>query len=183
MGVEMKIRIIGNSCSGKTTLTRMLKEYYSVPALHLDSIAFVPNSNFELRDTDVMRKDISTFVASNNKWIIEGNYINTTAAIYNLPDIVIFIDLPVEQSLYNFQQRYLQFEGKSRPELPNLVETDKEEMIEWISSYPDRRQKLTNYIVHEQMQNPLVHILHVEDMGEVKALCNNPHLIEGFFEL
>ncbi len=178
----MKIRIIGNSCSGKTTLTRKLSDYFSLPTLHMDGIAFVPNSNFELRDKELIRSDLSTFISTNNKWIIEGNYLSTIAAVYNVPEIVIFIDLPVDQSLYNFEQRFIEFEGKSRPELPNLVESDKFEMIEWINSYPERRQKMTNYILEEQMQNPLVHILHIQDMGEVIALCNNPYLIEGFFE-
>ncbi len=178
----MKIRIIGNSGSGKTTVARMLGEYFRIPVLHMDSIAFIPNSDFVLKEKELVRTDISKFVTYNNKWIIEGNYISTIDAVYNVPDVLIFIDLPVEQALYNFQKRHEQFKGKSRPEHPNLIETDKQEMIEWISSYPQRRSKLTDYILQEQMQNPLVNILHLEDMGEVKAICNNPDLIEGFFK-
>lgn len=178
----MKIRIIGNSCSGKTTLTRSLGQYFTIPILHMDGIAFIPNSDFELRDKAQIRADLSTFITTNQKWIIEGNYLSTISAVYNVPDIIIYIDLPVEQSIYNFELRHEEFRGKSRPELPNLIETDKQEMIDWISDYPNRRSRMQNYIVQEQMQNPLVHILHIEDMGEVKALCNNPHLIAGFFE-
>lgn len=178
----MKIRIIGNSGSGKTTVARKLSEHFSIPVLHMDSIAFIPNSDFVLKDKDIMRTEISKFVTVNNKWIIEGNYTSTMGAVYNVPDVVIFIDLPVEQSLFNFENRHNKFKGKSRPEHPNLIETDKQGMIDWISSYPERRNILTDYILQEQMQNPLVNILHIEDMGEVKAICNNPHLIEGFFE-
>lgn len=178
----MKIRIIGNSCSGKTTLTRSLGEYFTIPVVHMDGIAFIPNSDFELRDKTQIQEDLSLFITNNQQWIIEGNYLSTIGAVYNVPDLIIYIDLPVEQSLYNFELRHIEFKGKSRPELPNLIETDKQEMVDWISDYPERRTRMQNYIVQEQMQNPLVHILHIEDMGEVKALCNNPHLIEGFFE-
>ncbi len=177
----MKIRIIGNSGSGKTTVARKLGEYFSLPVLHMDSIAFIPNSDFVLKDKELIRADISKFVTNNNKWIIEGNYTSTIEAVYNVPDIIIFIDLPVEQSLYNYENRHNKFKGKSRPEHPGLIETDKQEMIDWITSYPNRRYKLTDYVLQEQMQNPLVNILHIEDMGEVKALCNNPNLIEGFY--
>ncbi len=178
----MKIRIIGNSGSGKTTIGKKLSEYFTIPVLHMDNIAFVPNSDFELREKELIQGDISTFVTVNDRWIIEGNYTTIISEVYNIPDLIIFIDLPVEQSLYNFEKRHQEFLGRSRPELPNLIETDKEGMVDWINSYPQRRVELTDYVLQEQMQNPLVNILHIEDMGEVKALSNNPHLIEGFFE-
>lgn len=178
----MKIRIIGNSGSGKTTVAREISKYFSIPVLHMDSIAFIPKSDFVLREKELIQTDISTFVTTNDKWIIEGNYISTIAAVYNVPDVVIFIDLPVEQSLYNYEVRHQEFKGKSRPEHPGLIETDKQSMIDWIALYPNRKHKLTDYVLQEQMQNPLVNILHIEDMGEVIALCNNPHLIEEFFK-
>lgn len=177
----MKIRIIGNSGSGKTTIARELSKYFTIPVLHMDSIAFVPNSDFVLREKELIKSDISTFVTTNDRWIIEGNYLSIVSEIYNVPDVVIFIDLPVEQSLYNYKVRHQEFKGKFRPEHPGLVETDQQSMIDWITSYPNRRCELTEYVLQEQMQNPLVNILHVEDMGEVKALCNNPALLEGFF--
>ncbi len=178
----MKIRILGNSASGKTTVARSLGKYFNIAVLHMDSIAFIPNSDFVHRKKEEIRADISTFVTTNNAWIIEGNYTSIIDTVYNVPDIIIFIDLPVEQSLYNFEKRHNQYKGKSRPEHPNLIETDKQGMIDWISLYPQQRTELTDYILQEQMQNPLVNILHIEDMGEVKALCNNPSLLEGFYQ-
>lgn len=178
----MKIRILGNSCSGKTTVGQKLAEYYNVDCLHIDSVAFFPNTNFESRPEEEVISDISKFINEHNNWILEGNYMHLVDAVFYIPELIIFIDLPVEQSLYNFEQRFKKYQGKSRPELPNLIETDTEEMIEWIQDYPNRKNVLTNYIVQEQMQNPMVHILHLEDMGEVKALCSNPGLIEEIFE-
>ncbi len=178
----MKIRILGNSGSGKTTVARELGQYFNIPVLHMDSIAFIPNSDFVKREKEAIVADVSTFVTTNNEWIIEGNYTSTISEVFNVPDIIVFIDLPVEQSLYNYEQRHLEFKGRSRPEHPGLIETDKQEMIDWINSYPERKPKFMNYVLEEQMQNPFVHILHIEDMGEVKALCNNPSLLEGFYQ-
>ncbi len=178
----MKIRILGNSGSGKTTVAKILGQHFNIPVLHMDSIAFVPNSDFVLREKDDMRADISTFVTANNTWVIEGNYTSTISEVFNVPDVIIFIDLPIDQSIYNYKQRHEEFKGRSRPEHPGLIETDSQEMIDWITSYPTRKSKFADYILQEQMQNPLVHILHIEDMGEVKALCNNPELLSGFYE-
>lgn len=177
----MKIRILGNSCSGKTTVGNKIANHYNIRCLHLDSVAFIPNSNFESRPDHEVVSDVRQFISGGNEWILEGNYMHIVEEVFNVPDLIIFIDLPVEQSLTNFKARFKQYQGMSRPELPNLIETEYDSMIEWISDYPQRKDLLTTYIVQEQMQNPFVHILHLEDMGEVEALCNNPNLLDELF--
>lgn len=178
----MKIRVIGNSCSGKTTLTSSLSEHFALNKLHLDGIAFIPESDFVRRDDNEMRSDINQFLVGANDWIIEGNYLSVLSEVFIVPDLIIFIDLEVEQSLENYYNRFNEFAGISRPELPNLIETDQAEMIEWINEYPSRRDKYVNYITNEQLANPHLNILHIEDMGEVIALANNPSLISGFYQ-
>ena len=39
----MKIEIMGYSGSGKSTLCRKLADTYGLPALHLDTVQFLPN--------------------------------------------------------------------------------------------------------------------------------------------
>ncbi|WOO88088.1 hypothetical protein RZE82_03940 [Mollicutes bacterium LVI A0039] len=177
----MKIRILGNSCSGKTTLTTSLSKYYQINCLHMDAISFVPDTNFVRRDVELCHQDIAQFLQANNKWVIEGNYLSRLSKHFLYPDILICIDLPIEQSLCNYEKRFVEFKGKSRPELPNLIENDKQEMIDWIKSYPERKPRIQQYVLNEQLQNPFVHILHLEDMSEVIALCNNPEILLGFF--
>lgn len=177
----MKVRIIGNNCSGKTTVARKLSEYFKVKSLHIDSIAFIPNTSFVEREESEVKSDISKFINENQNWILEGNYISLTKDVFNIPELIIFIDIPEEQCLNNFEKRWKRYQGVSRPELPNLIETDKSALIYDIKSYPNWKDELTKYILQEQIQNPFVHILHLEDMGEVEALCNNPSLIEELF--
>lgn len=177
----MKIRIIGNNCSGKTTVAKKLSTYFKVNCLHIDSIAYVPNTSFMERDEDEVKSDILKFVNQKQNWILEGNYISLTNDILNMPELIIFIDIPEDQCLDNFEKRWKRYQGMSRPELPNLIETDKAARIYDIKNYSNYQEELTHYILQQQIQNPLIHILHLEDMGEVEALCNNPSLIEELF--
>ncbi len=62
IGGNMKIRIIGNSGSGKTTVARKLSEHFSIPVLHMDSIAFIPNSDFVLKDKYIKNRPLDGFI-------------------------------------------------------------------------------------------------------------------------
>lgn len=69
----MKIAVMGYSGSGKSTLSRKLGELYQVPALHLDSVQFLPN--WKTRSTEEQGKIVQTFLNDNpSGWVIDGNY-------------------------------------------------------------------------------------------------------------
>ncbi len=70
----MYIRIIGNSCSGKTTLSKVLSAKLSYPLLHLDSIAFIPGVEFRRRSDDDILRDYSLFLNQNIDKVVEGTY-------------------------------------------------------------------------------------------------------------
>lgn len=169
----MKIRIIGNSCSGKSTLGVAISSYLDIECLHMDGIHFVPNSNFVARESDVVIKDVLEFISDKSAWIIEGNYLSILSAVSLRPDVIIFINLPIEQSLSNYQNRFEKYRGKSRPELPNIIETDKQEMIEWIQDYPSRIPMLENYIESETALNPQLKVISITSMSKLCDVSNN----------
>ena len=64
-----KISVIGNACSGKTTLSRKLAERYELPLTHVDSIQFLPG--LKLRNPDETRKTLQE-ISERDMWIIDG---------------------------------------------------------------------------------------------------------------
>ena len=69
-----RISIVGGSGSGKSTLCHILAQKLNLPAIHLDAINF--NANWEEIDKEKRDEIIST-KASEDKWIIDGNYNKT----------------------------------------------------------------------------------------------------------
>lgn len=178
----MRMRVFGNSASGKTTLSESIANYFGIECLHLDSVAFKPNSDFELRDSEEMKSDITAFLSQNNKFIIEGNYKSTTRDLAIFPNLVLYIDLPISESLTNFDERFKKYEGVSRPEFEslNIIEKDYDNMVEWIKSYEERRPEIEQEIIHLQLANPMLHVIRLESMDEVITLSNNLHLLCEF---
>lgn len=176
----MRIRILGNSASGKSTLARKLGEYYKIEIIHLDKYAFIPSSDFVNRDRDDMVADLSKVIANTGSYVMDGNYISTTDELMLFPTHIIYIDLPTEQNIYNLNQRYGQYKGISRPDVPGCIESEpQKEMIDWINSYEERRERMESYISSLCISHPEAMHLRLEDMGEVIALCNNPELLIG----
>ncbi len=155
----MNIRIIGNTASGKTTLARILSVKYQLEILHLDGIAFVPNSNFIPVSKLQFKSAVSEFLNSHQNWIIEGNYIDEISSFDLQPELIIFLDITGSQAILNFKQRFKQYEGKSRPELPNLIDTDMEPMLKSIANYHLRRDQLVEYLeYYRAIGTDIVHI-------------------------
>lgn len=155
----MKIRIIGNTASGKTTLARVLSVKYQLEILHLDGIAFIPNSNFIPVSDLQFKSAVSEFLNNHQDWIIEGNYIDQLSGFDLQPELIIFLDITGSQAVDNYKQRFKQYEGKSRPELPNLIDTDMEPMLKSIANYHLRRDQLVEYIdSHHSIETDIVHI-------------------------
>lgn len=177
----MYIRILGNSASGKTTLARKLGEFNQYPVLHLDTIAFKENSNFVRKPEKQILESYVQFCRKHENIIVDGTYLDITTRFPLVPDLIIMIDLPIEQSLYNFQTRYQKYLGKSRSELPGLIESNSSAMVEWISNFPTRAPLMYEQINLYQLQSLGLNVVILNDMPEVIALCNNPQFLENLF--
>jgi adenylate kinase family enzyme len=64
-----RISVIGNSCSGKTTISHKLKDIFSLPLHHVDSTQYLPGMRW--RDPDQTRAVLAD-VAASQSWIIDG---------------------------------------------------------------------------------------------------------------
>ena len=113
-----KISIIGNACSGKTSLSRALAKRYNLPLTHVDSIQFL--SEMRIRDPNETRKILEE-IACQEEWIIEGlGPLKIIESRLKKSDVIILIRLPLWQSYYWGLKRQLWgfFSRQQRTELP-----------------------------------------------------------------
>lgn len=99
-----RIMVIGNSAAGKSTLAHQLSEKLNIPVYHLDIVAHKPNSYWERTKIDDFVKEHNEIVKK-NKWIIEGNFINTFSKRLEKADIVIFLSINRFNSAYRYIKR------------------------------------------------------------------------------
>jgi len=129
----VKIEIMGYSGSGKSTLCRKLSEKYNIPALHLDTVQFLPN--WEVRSDEEKHNIVTTFLDNNpDGWAIDGNY---TKLSYDRrveeADVIIQMLFSRINCLWRCARRYHTYKGKSRPDMTEgCAEKMDWEFVKWI---------------------------------------------------
>lgn len=111
-----KIFVIGNACSGKTTLSRKIADVTQLPLIHVDSIQFL--SGMVLRNQNETR-EILKKLASQEKWIFDGfGPLNLIEDRFAISDKIIFIRLPLWLNYLLCLKRQMTVLFYPRKELP-----------------------------------------------------------------
>lgn len=154
----MKIEIMGYSGSGKSTLCRKLADTYGLPALHLDTVQFLPN--WKERDEKEKQKIVQDFLDCNRDgWVIDGNY---TKLSYEQrveeADIVIQLLFGRVNCLFRCIKRFKLYRGKSRPDMTAGCEEKLDwEFIKWILWEGRLKNKRERYIrIQKQYSDKVV---------------------------
>ena len=109
----MKISIIGYSGSGKSTLAHDISNSYSIPALHLDTVHWLPGWKERPRSEEI--EIVAAFLNNNSSWVIDGTY---SRVCYDRrmeeSDQIIFMSFNRVSSLLRIIKRYFQYKGKTR---------------------------------------------------------------------
>ena len=84
-----KIAIFGADGSGKTRLTKLLQAELKIPKCNLDSINY--KQNFEKENPELRDKKIRALIQK-ERWILDGNYIDTLEERIREADLNIFLD-------------------------------------------------------------------------------------------
>jgi adenylate kinase family enzyme len=105
----MKIAIIGNPGSGKSTLSLKLHKMLEIPLYHLDQYFWKPD--WQEPDRNEFEK-IHNKLCDQESWIIEG--VATRFFEYRIQkaDVVIFLDTPTYLCLYRIFKRAFTHYGK-----------------------------------------------------------------------
>ncbi len=97
VAIGPNISVVGDSCSGKTTLAAALAERLGLRHVELDSLSWQPN--WTPTPDDVFLERVHEAVA-NPGWVIDGNYGRIIRPItWGAADTVVWLDFPLRVTL------------------------------------------------------------------------------------
>jgi len=93
-----RVLVMGDSCSGKSTLGATLAERLGVPFIELDALFWQPN--WQEPDPDQFRADVRAAVAASAGWVVSGNYRSRLRDItWPVADTVAWLDFPLWRTI------------------------------------------------------------------------------------
>lgn len=111
-----KICVIGNSCSGKTTLSLQLEKLLFLPLHHVDSIQYL--KGLQWRDPDETRAVLSD-ISNSSEWIIDGlGPLKILEDRMKKSDLIIVLRPVLPTIFFRLMIRQMKSLFKPRPELP-----------------------------------------------------------------
>lgn len=111
-----KIVIIGSSGAGKSTLARALGERLKIKVFHLDRYFWQPK--WKEKPVVLRRLILQRLIRNNEKWIIEGSYLDTSDIRLKAADTIIYLDIPASICFWRVLYRYFKHRHAQRPDLP-----------------------------------------------------------------
>lgn len=112
----MKISIIGNIASGKTTLAKILEQKYKIKPTHIDTLQY--NQDLSIKPFNETIQILKQ-VQNAESWIIDGyGPLDILEERFKLSDQIIFIDFSIWQNYFWLIKRQLKNLIHPRLELP-----------------------------------------------------------------
>ncbi len=142
----MRIAIIGNVASGKTTLARQISMDQKIEITHVDSIQFLPGL--------VLRPYMETIEILNEiqlrpSWIIDGyGPLDILEKRFSICDQIIFLDPPVWKNYLRLITRLIKNIFWPRQELPqNSNELNLKHMLKLFKTIKQQNEKMRPELV------------------------------------
>ncbi len=129
----MKLIILGNAGSGKTTFSRRLLAGHPAARLSLDEVAF--DGGIERRPLHDSIADVRRFIAANEHWIIEGCYADILESVLPLCDELVFLNPGMETCIAHCRARPWEPDKFASSEAQN---EHLENLIDWVRTYETR---------------------------------------------
>ena len=142
-----RIVIIGGPGTGKTTLANNLGKELNIPVYHLDGINHL--KDWQKRDAKE-RDKIVLEIISNSKWITDGTYKTTLKQRIDRSDLVIFLDYSAITRVRGIISRYLQLNGKEKPEIPGCKEQLNISFIKFAINWNKIKRKAVDEILEKK---------------------------------
>lgn len=111
-----RICVLGNSASGKTTLSKKIAFNLGLPVYHIDSIQF--DSNLQIRPLELIREELKK-IEQEPEWIIDGfGPLDMLEERFNRADLIIYLDRSYLYCLTMLSYRFFKNLFWPRLELP-----------------------------------------------------------------
>jgi adenylate kinase family enzyme len=129
----VRIILLGNAGSGKTTLARSLMRRHAAARLSLDTVAF--DGGTQRRPLEESIAAVERFIADHASWIIEGCYADIIEPLLPRCESLIFLNPGVEVCIAHCRARPWESEkfGSSQAQAEHL-----EHLIAWVRDYACR---------------------------------------------
>jgi adenylate kinase family enzyme len=143
----VRVVVVGNSGSGKSTWARRVADAERLPLLELDMIVWEPNQVAVPRPADAVHADLAAFVARHPAWVIEGCDGDLAERVLPVATELVFLNPGLDACLANNRGRpyephkYASAEAQDRM-LPNL--------LAWVESYYTRTDP-RSYAFHRRL--------------------------------
>lgn len=102
-----KIFIIGIVASGKTTLAERLSEKIDVPWYELDSIVYHKTESGRYKRTVSEQLEVIMDIDRTGTWIFEGTDRESYRCLFEMADIIIFLDTPLWKRRIRILTRFI----------------------------------------------------------------------------
>lgn len=96
---KLRISVVGNSGSGKSTAARMIAHAAGLARLELDSVRHQPGWR-ELPNDEFCDR-VHAFMATHDAWVIDGNYSVVRHDVWAQANAVVWMDLPFAENMRN----------------------------------------------------------------------------------
>ncbi|MDU5106257.1 AAA family ATPase [Clostridium sp.] len=143
----MKILIFGIVASGKTTLSRNLSLKYNIPCYEGDNIAWGGEGEKRYKRSDIEQLNKILDIDKRGNWIIEGVYRESQKCLFDMAEIIIFLDPPLHIRKVRIVTRFIK--QKIGIEKCNYEPTFEmlKKMFKWTKDFENKRSKYENILL------------------------------------
>lgn len=128
MKLGQKILVIGCAGSGKSTLSKELRDITGLPLFHLDNIWWRPDRSHISREEFDRKLDE---ILLTDRWILDGDYSRTYETRFQACDTVIFLDYPFDVCMNGIKERG----GKHRADISWTAQALDPELVKLVERY------------------------------------------------
>lgn len=161
----MKVFIFGIVASGKTTLSRKLSLKYNIPCYEGDNIAWQRKSKEQYKRSDIEQLNIILDIDKRGDWIIEGTYRESQKCLFDMAEIIIFLDTPLHIRRVRIITRYIK--QKLGIEKCNYNPTFEmlKKMFKWTKDFENKRSKYEDMLL--EYEEKLIRIKNEKELREI----------------
>jgi len=176
--IGKRIHVIGNSCSGKSTLAEKISHRFAIPLVEIDALNWEPNW-IGLHETEPHKLDEKlTEATSSDSWVVAGSYLSFCQRIFwNRLETLIWLDLPLYtlvlrmfiRSWQRWRSKELLWGTNYEKFWPQFKVWKKQESLLWwiVTQHKSKRQKLLSQIKSAHWRH--INFIRLKSVSEIKA--------------